>query len=64
MVYEQNPFEHANLHNDGWVYRVCAATIPSNQTIRTYHLLNCGNDGYDKRCRENHDGNAKNRKVI
>ena len=52
-----------NLHNDRWVYWV-SATFPSNQAIGTYRLLSCGNNGYDQGCCENHDGHAKNRKVI
>lgn len=63
MVYEQSPFEYANLYNDRWIYGLSASTIPSNQAIGTYHLLNHGNDGYDKGCCENHDGYAKNRTV-
>ena len=63
MVYEQSPFEHTHPHNDCWVYRV-SATVPSNQAVGTHHLLNCGNNGYDKGCRENHDGHTKNRTVI
>ena len=62
MVYEQDPVEHTDFHNDRWVYWV-STTSPSNQAIGPYHLLNCGNYGYDKGCRENHDGHAKNRKV-
>lgn len=62
MVYKQNPFEHANLHNGRWIYRV-SATFPSNQAIGTYRLLSCGNNGYDQGYRENHDGPTKNRTV-
>ncbi len=60
MVYEQSPFEYADPHNGRWVYGVSAPTLPSDRAIRTYHLLSCGNDGYDKGCRENYDGYAKN----
>ena len=63
MVYEQNPFEHTDFHNDRWIHRVSAA-FPSNQAMGTYHLLNCGNDGYDQGSCKNHDGYAKNRAVI
>lgn len=63
MVYEQDPVEHTDLHNDRWIYRV-SATFPSNQAIGTYRLLGCGNNGYDQRRCENHDGPTKNRTMI
>lgn len=62
MVYEQSPFEHANPHNDRWVYRV-SATFPSDQAIGTYRLLSGRNNGYDQGCCEDHDGSTKNRTV-
>ena len=62
MVREQIPLEHTNPHNDRWIYRV-SATFSSDQAIGTYHLLSCGNNGYDQGGRENHDGPTKNRTV-
>ena len=37
---------------------------PQIKQLGAYHLLSCGNIGYDQGCCENHDGHAKNRKVI
>lgn len=62
MVYEQNPLEHTDFHNDRWVYRV-STTFPSNQAMGTYRLLSCGNDGYDQGSCENHDEHTQNRTV-